>query len=493
MTNGAFLKGVLMNVFKKFPVRFLFIGVTLFSCGKNPVSSGQADISEMQKKVAAISIDVAAIRGMSFIRPVHVGVITKAQYASLTSQSISSSVSSTEEAAMSKEYAQMGFLAESDTPLNTILTDFYASFPAAYYTPGTDSLTIITGNDYTDFELNEVIAHELTHALQDQQLNTNLSIFPGYSSYNSDADLAQRSLLDGDAMFTEYAYLFKTYYSPHAISLFDSSLMVAREYKTDILNATDTLGNPVFLSVKNYVPYYLGFDYAGETYHRGGGWSAVNNLYSVSSAPHSSAEINGLSPISVRYFDFHAIQNLLVSQPGNMEFADDDNAGFALLLGLFYGDLDVERAGRSLDWRGDRYTYVKRSGQAYGTLVWSMAFANEDAAQYMFGKLVKKIGSRRLARTTATMDSTTDTSGSGIVYTFKSTSATTKLKRAGDQIWWLENTDTLTGRITDILQAQKSAPALAKAGRVSSFPTSLSPATKKRVIEIIMNHVFKRR
>ena len=394
---------------------------------------------------------------------------------------------------MSKEYAQMGFLAETDTPLNTILTDFYASFPAAFYTPGTDSLTIITGNDYSDFELNGVIAHELTHALQDQQLNTNLSIFPGYSSYNSDADLALRSLLEGDAMFTEYAYYFKKHYSPQAISPFDSSLMVAQEYKTDILNATDTLGAPVFLSVKNYIPYYLGFDYAGETYHRGGGWSAVNNLYSVSSAPHSSAEINNVSPISITYFDFHGIQGLLVSQSGSMEFADDDNAGFALLLGLFYGDLDVERVGRSLDWRGDRYTYVKRSGQAYGTLVWSMAFANADAAQYMFGKLVKKIGSRRLAKTTATVDSAADTSNSGMVYTFTSTSATTKLKRAGDQIWWLENTDTLTERIMNILQAQKSSPALAKACSASSFPMSLSSATKAKVIEIIMNHAFKRR
>jgi len=42
---------------------------------------------------------------------------------------------------------------------------------------------------------------------------------------------------------------------------------------------------------------------------------------------------------------------------------DDNNAAFALLLGLFYGRLDTSRVNRSLDWLGDRYTYVMRSGQ----------------------------------------------------------------------------------------------------------------------------------
>ena len=70
---------------------------------------------------------------------------------------------------------------------------------------------------------------------------------------------------------------------------------------------------------------------------------------------------------------------------------------------------------------------------------------------------------------------------------------TTKLKRIDDQVWWLENADTLTQTIMDILQAQKSAPSLAKAAKSNSFPASLSAETKRLVIEGIMRHVFARK
>jgi hypothetical protein len=480
-----------MNFVLKRAIFFLFFTLLLCGCQKNSISPELATVNEMQKRVEDISIDVAAIRGMNYVRPVHVGVTTKKQYAVLTSRSISSSISSIEEAALSKEYAQMGLLAETDTPLNTILTDFYASFPAAYYSLGTDSLTIITDNDYEDYQLNMIIAHELTHALQDQNLNTGFSIFPGYSYYNSDASLAQRSLMEGDAFFTELVYFFKKYYSPDAVLAIDSSSTEANDYKKELLDASYSAVSPLFLDVKSIVPYYLGVAYVAEIYHTTLNWKAVNNLYSISTAPRSSAEINRISSASIAYFDFHAIQELLLAQSGSIEFADDDNAGFALLLGLFYGDLDAERAGRSLDWRGDRYTYVKRQGSGYGTLVWTMAFANEDGARYMCGKLVKKIGSRKLAGKTAVADSMIDSSGAASLYTFTSESAITKLKRAGNQLWWMENVDTLSPSIIAILEAQRAAPSLAKTGRTSSFPTSLSSETKRRVVEGIINHAFQ--
>jgi|WetSurMetagenome_2_1015567.scaffolds.fasta_scaffold56331_2 hypothetical protein len=483
-----------MDMFKCATIVSLFYMAVLFDCSKTSVSPEQVIVTEMQKKVQDISSEVALVRGMNFLRPVRVGVVSKEQYKASMSRNIASSISNVEESALSKEFAQMGFLAETDTPLNHILTDFYASFPAAFYELGTDSLTIIEDTYDNDIDLSIMVAHELTHALQDQNLTTRPTIFPGYSGYNSDATLAEHSVMEGDAMFTEIAYYYKSYVAemvPGEIAPFDSSFRVANDYKIRMASGTFAPDAPIFLDIKNSVPYFFGVAYVAKTYQDGGGWNAVNNLYSISATPRSSAEINLASPLSITYFDFHGIQDLLVSGPGAIDYADDDNAGFALLLGLFYGNLDTARVGRSLGWRGDRYTYVKRAGQAYGTLVWAMAFADKEASAYMFGKLAGKIGGRKLAGNSAVVDSAVDSLGRGSTYTFTSASATTKLRRFDEQIWWVENTDTLTQKIMDILDKQKFAPALAKEAKSGSLTASLSGETKMRVIEGIAGHMFR--
>jgi hypothetical protein len=482
--------------------KILLFYVSLFlmastNCTNNPASSQNAQITDMQNRVTSISAIVANLRGLNFIRPVHVGVITRAQYTQNTSQSISNSLTSVEQAALSKEYVQMGCLAETDTPVGQILTDYYSSFPAAYYVPGTDSLYVLTDAYSSDMDLNIYLSHELTHALQDQHLGMNFTIFPGYSYYNDDAYLAQTSLLEGDASFVEYTYLISAYYPLYSSDPFSGTNTVSRHIKSDFLTANDTSINPpFFLSVKGFLPYYLGLAYVATLYSASSQWNAVNALYSISTVPRSSAEINTGTAFSPWYFEFNAMQNLLVSQSPGIVFADDDNGGFALLLGLFYGQLDTSRVNRSLDWRGDRYTYVMRSGKTYGTLVWALDFANADAANYMFSNLDNLIRSRHIAGKSpfySAVDSAADSLGQGMTYTYTSSVFTTKLRRVSNQIWWLENTDSLTQPIMDILATQQAQTSLAKASASKSFPMALSSSQKHTVVGGVLRHLFNKR
>ena len=470
----------------------------LFNCVSSPTSSSSqnARLADLQNHVTGLSVAVANLRGLNFVRPVHVGEITRAQYSQNTTQSINNSLSSVERAALSKEYLQMGCLAETDTPITHILTDYYSSFPAAYYVPGTDSLYILTDAYSSDTELNVYVSHELTHALQDQRLGMNFTVFPGYSFYNSDANLAQQSLLEGDASFVEYTYLLSTYYPSYARDPFAGAETLSQFIKDDFLIAGDTaVHEPFFLSVKGSLPYDLGLAYVATLYSASSQWNGVNTLYSISSMPRSSAEINQGAAFSPAYFDFHAIQNLLVSQSPGIVFADDDNGGFALLLGLFYGQLDTIRVARSLDWSGDRYTFIMRSGQTYGTLVWALSFNNADAANYMFSKLDNLIRSRHIAGKSpyySAIDSATDSLSQGETYTYASSIFTTKLRRVSNQIWWLENTDSLTQPIMNILSAQQTTPTLAKATASASppFPMALSSKQKHSVVGGVLRHLF---
>jgi hypothetical protein len=469
-------------------------------CSNSPTSasSHNAQNTEMQNRVTNISAVVANLRGLNFIRPVHVGVITRAQYSQNTAQSISNSFTSVEQAALSKEYVQMGCLAETDTPIAHILTDYYSSFPAAYYVPGTDSLYILTDSYSDDTVLNLYISHELTHALQDQHLGMNFTVFPGFSYYNSDANLGLQSLIEGDAEFTAFTYIYDAYFSQRTSNPYGAAWALSLNYKSDFLTAVDSMPYPEFLSVKGQSPYELGTAYVAALYSASSQWNSVNALYSISSAPRSSAEINLGTAFTPGYIDFHAIQNLLVSKSPGIVFADDDNGGFALLLGLFYGRLDAPRVNRSLDWSGDRYTFVMRSGQTYGTLVWALSFHNADAANYMFSKLDNLIRSRHIAGKSpyySAIDSATDSLSQGVTYMYTSSVLTTKLRRVSNQIWWLENTDSLTQPIMNILSAQQTTPTLAKAAASASppFPMALSSTQKRSVVGGVLRHLFNKR
>ena len=472
---------------------------SLFNCVNSPTSasSHNAQNTDLQNRVTAISAVVSNLRGLNFVRPVHVGVITRAQYSQNTAQSIGNSFSSLEQAALSKEYLQMGCLSETDTPIGQILTDYYSGFPAAYYVPGTDSLYILTDAYSNDTELNVYISHELTHALQDQHLGMNFTVFPEYSFYNSDAYIAQTALLEGDASFVEYTYFISTYDPYHPSDPYALAQEWCLEDKNAFLTAGDTtIHPPFFLNVKGMLPYDLGEAYVATLYATSSQWSAVNALYSPSTVPRSSAGINLESAFSPWYFEFNSVQNLLLSKSPGIVYADDNNGGFALLLGLFYGRLDTSRVNRSLDWLGDRYTYVMRSGQTYGTLVWALAFNNADVTNYMFSNFDNLIRSRRIngkAPYYSAIDSAADSLSQGETYTYASSIFTTKLRRVSNQIWWLENTDSLTQPIMDILAKQQTQPSLAKAVASASFPMALSSTQKHAVVGGVLRHLFNKR
>lgn len=459
-----------------------------YSCS-DPVSPEQAALDDIRSRVARIMPYVADIREMDFIRPVYSGVIVREAYISSVKQSIAASLSDAEEKALAVEYAQMCFLPESDTPLTSVLSDFYGSFPAAFYRMGTDSLYIIPNAEHDDFQLDMIVAHELTHALQDQHFTMRPVIFPTYSTYNNDANLAWRALVEGDAVFTEMVYGYATFYRGMNIPSFDSARVAVNEYRMDILHGTYSADPPVFLDIETAIPYFLGASLVAEKYHLSKSWEPINALYSISTIPRSVAEINSLDAIPVTYFDFHSIQNLLIAEPGNIEFADDDNAGFALLLGLLYRDGNLAYTEHSFSWRGDRYTFVKRTGQRYGTLVWAMAFSTADAAHYLFEKIVSKITARQLSGETATIDSLPDSAD--VTYSFASAVMTTTLKRVGNEIWWLENTGNLTQPILDLLQQRYSGPSLAKVRGIGSFPYSLSHETKNALLMRLLNYLMR--
>ena len=94
-------------------------------------------------------------------------------------------------------------LIEPDVDLRTISASVFGEGVAGYYDPRSKRLRIVSGT--TPDALSEmVLAHELTHALEDQRFG--LGLVEGESD---DAALARLALVEGSAMLVMQQYLLR--------------------------------------------------------------------------------------------------------------------------------------------------------------------------------------------------------------------------------------------------------------------------------------------
>src|SRR5262249_18812243 len=108
-------------------------------------------------------------------------------------------------------YAKLGLLPRG-VDLRTTLLSFYSSQTLAFYDSKAKKVVLReapVGRSDTSVlgETDErVIVHELTHALQDQHFSLGRRLRAALD--NGDKALALRSIAEGDAVLTEYAYSF---------------------------------------------------------------------------------------------------------------------------------------------------------------------------------------------------------------------------------------------------------------------------------------------
>ncbi|MDD5672541.1 MAG: Calx-beta domain-containing protein [Chitinivibrionales bacterium] len=446
-------------------------------------------------KMQQIGPRIEKLRGLTFTRPLKLGFITRAEYGAQIAASVHNDLSNDQAGYLNTEFLQMGLIDEFDTALQTTYTDHYTGFPAAYYVPGSDSLYFLTDLAFSDTAITYYVAHEMTHALQDQHLRSRAPDVPVYSYYNSDRYFAWKSLVEGDASFTGYVcllnYLSSTIADPY--TLIGNMFLNIR---SNFIKYKETLDTPVYLDVQSLAPYDLGPYYVAQTYMHSSGWSGVNSKFSITGAPLSTAGIFAVDNRLVHGFDFTPLQQRLINADSALVFLDDDNAGAIILFALFYGELDSAFVSSGLGWSGDRFMFFIDAGQKYGTLIWALALTDAQKASYLFGKFDDRIRSRKLGALrpwfSALDSSVADTQ---TIYTYASAICTTQLIRRGSQIWWLENTGTQGAFIRGELARQQNLPALAKKSiyTPAAVPVPMLDAeAKRRALKEVLRRTFGR-
>ncbi len=237
-----------------------------------------------------------------------------------------------------------------------------------------------------------IIAHELTHALQDQHFN--IDQFAERLQGNSDAMYARLALLEGDATW---------------IMLLDSMGQTEAEIDLSNMNLDSALGRMMMALSTNQMPtfdeapravrellmfpYMRGFQFVGHG-RKLGGWKRIDAAYA--DLPVSSEQI--LHP--EKYFEQRDTPETVFFTPPEelrarkWERIYEDVLGEFMLLQLLEPIFNEEERRKAADgWAGDKVLVFKR-GKELSFVLSTIWDSDQDAVEFAgaYAKTIKKRG-----------------------------------------------------------------------------------------------------
>ncbi|MDP9293303.1 MAG: hypothetical protein M3O90_02585, partial [Actinomycetota bacterium] len=211
--------------------------------------------------VAVIARRVEELRGLRFKRRPVPEQVTSAQARREGLEDLDRSYPERRRHADEEVLKLLGLL-EPGVNLRDVSASVFGQGVAGYYDPRTGRLRIVEGAQTANRVLNEItLAHELTHALEDQRFGLDLDQAAG----SDDAALARLALVEGTAtsLMLEYA---ERHFSPaQTLGGLLSSL------------GQDTGDLPPFVEAQLLFPYTAGQRFVERLYRVGGGrWAVVD-------------------------------------------------------------------------------------------------------------------------------------------------------------------------------------------------------------------------
>jgi len=378
----------------------LVCAASLIGCAYELVNGGAVD----QAKAEKIQSGIQEIRQLRFSKPVPVMVESRDQ----AEQDMIADLARDYTDDQLKVDGQAGILIglyPPGTDLKASTIKLMKSQIAGFYDPHRKQMILVQGaadfgfwNKTAEFVMQRdvigemLLAHELTHALQDQ--NFGLETALDKIKEDDDRSLALKSIAEGDATLAGFAYV---------AGKMDGSVADMVESRLSDLPAAfaaETPGTPEGISAPLIFQYSAGVKFVAEAYRRGG-WKAVDALYAA--PPLSSKEI--MKPST--YFDYPVapVEVTLGGYEkvlGGWTKAEDNTLGellMQIILKRGLGD-HAPQVALAERWRGDKMI-VLRQGTAL-TVIWYAVFTDDASAQQFAAMYItildRLLGQRTLHR-----------------------------------------------------------------------------------------------
>jgi hypothetical protein len=251
---------------------------------------------------------------------------------------------------------------------------------AGYYDPKAQQFYLA---DWIELEGQKpVMAHELTHALQDQHFD--LRRFEKWPKGDSDAELAAHALIEGDATLAMTLYMAR---NPLVALAFIRSLGAEGSASEQFKQAPRAIRESLLF------PYEEGSEWATQVYRRGG-WSMVSQAFTK--LPLSSEQILHAD----KYFSYEApvkvaLPDLKNALPGwkRLEYDVNGEWGYYLILDQFLNDA-TESKRAAAGWAGDRFALYEGPKPGDVFIAQMTAWDTEKDAKEFFDAYAKRTEKR---------------------------------------------------------------------------------------------------
>jgi hypothetical protein len=380
-----------------------------------------------EHKAAAIERGLAKIRGLEFLTPVPMEVKSTDELRRYLQAELNRQYSPEEIRGLQRVYERLGLLPAS-IDLGEALLKLYSAQIAGFYDPHAGKLFLVPSGvpspgwmvTVLEFLLrrdlvNEMLlAHELTHALQDQHFGL---LAAAEDESNDDRALTLHAVLEGDATLAGFAYVFGGLPERSLLDLVDRLGAVPQEIAAALPDTPPVLRDSLVFQ------YSAGSRFVALAYLRGG-WRAVDALLAH---PPSSTEqilwpekyyVRPDTPTDVRLGGLDEYRN-----DAAWSTVEENTLGALTVRILLEGFVDAARADHTASgWDGDRYIAYARDTRL--DLYWMSVWDSEAAAGEFFSA-EREVLARKFAASAAKLEGNLVTATGDEPY---------RLERRGDKV-----------------------------------------------------------
>ena len=356
------------------------------------------DEREREMLVARTMARVERVRGLEFTERVPVEVVSREQYRQNRQSRSTQSDRNADYRAWNDQVWEALLLVGENREVSDVLEELYGGSVLGFYSPSRERIVVVSDSATPQID-RATLAHELVHALQDQQFGLSSN------ARTQDGQLARQGIVEGDARYVEYLYEDRC-----ERGTFDC--IPTPEVASGGGGGAGSLSAPgVFVTI--YTPYSEGPALVDRLYRRGG-WDAVNEVYE--NPPASTEQLihpetyPDETPVDVSVPDRSA---------GNWSRFDlnpqGDTVGEASLFAMLWQNGYVDRSSFQQDtgeysaynythpasagWGGDRIVPYRSDSGEYG-YVWALEWDTpQDARAFVSAYesvLVDQLGGERV-------------------------------------------------------------------------------------------------
>jgi hypothetical protein len=377
--------GFLRNVISRRALLWTMLGVSLSCAGAFAQKSPAVTAPDPAKSAAAAEFAAAAdevlaqmsqITGLKQRTPVKKTLRSREEIRAYVISEMNEDKQPAERYASARSAEAFGLLPRG-FDIDSFMVDLLTEQIAGLYDPKAHEFYIADWIPLADQKM--VMAHELTHALEDQHFQ--IETWVKAARPNDDGELAREAVLEGSAMAAMIDYLLKeTGRSLKDLPDIDPGMLVGDMGATPALKKA-----PPFLKDALVFPYFAGLTFSADLL-KGSGWNGLpivfsNPPISTQQIMHPALYHSGKTPSTEKLPD---LDKLLGPDWTKLEANVMGEFGWKEVLKQFLGEDRAKTLAAA--WDGDRYVVYEHKRTKRLVLVSLLRLSNAAEAVRFFGQ-----------------------------------------------------------------------------------------------------------